>query len=125
MKLSDLLLIRDALGMTDSGDYDHEGLLQAMQDYPVSQVYAGVNPNDHLMHLTDLFKQSNHPSFSNESMYARGGTQDAGEWIGGEIPGKPGLESWQLRGKNGDVYTTEAPWVLGGILHQRRKRGFE
>lgn len=56
----------------DSGyDYDLRGAFA-----------AGLTPNDANGHWPDKFKKPNHPTFSNESDYAKIAPERAGRWIG-------------------------------------------
>jgi hypothetical protein len=56
----------------DSGiDYDLRGAFA-----------AGLMPDSQTGHWPDTFKKPNHPTFSNESQYARAAPQRAGYWVG-------------------------------------------
>ena len=56
----------------DSGsDYDLRGAFK-----------AGVKPDPETGHWPDTFKKPNHPTFSNESVYAKFAPEKAGHWEG-------------------------------------------
>jgi hypothetical protein len=65
-------------------------------DYDLRGAYkAGLSPAASNGHWSDLYKKPNHPTFSNESMYA---TPDAPHWEGS-----------RLIGKNGNLVADETP----------------
>jgi hypothetical protein len=70
----------------DSGeDYDFRGAFK-----------AGLNPADN-GHWPDAFKKPNHPTFSNESIYAKDAPEEAGSWDGETyIPPKKGKKMDRL-----------------------------
>lgn len=54
------------------------------EDYDLQGAYkAGLTPDPETGHWPDTFKKPNHPTFSNESMYATGdNAAKAGHWEG-------------------------------------------
>jgi len=88
-------------------DYDMRGFYQALQQgSPIAA--TAVNPNDHLLHYPDYWKNPSHVTFSSESQFAG-----------------PGAPSWindsQLASPNGRiVYDEQSPPVtMGSILGVR------
>jgi hypothetical protein len=52
-------------------------------DYDLRGAYkAGVTPDPESGHWPDTFKKPNHPTFSNESQYAKDAPEKAGRWEG-------------------------------------------
>lgn len=66
-------------GLPDS-DYDLRGY------YKYSNALSPPVPGEGGLHLTDLYKLPNHPTFSNESAYATGtDAKMAGHWMFGPV----------------------------------------
>src|SRR5258706_5940169 len=52
-------------------------------DYDLRGAYkAGLTPDAKTGHWPDTFKKPNHPTFSNESQYAKDAPEKAGSWNG-------------------------------------------
>ncbi len=67
----------------DSGDdYDLRGAFK-----------AGLKPDPKTGHWPDTFKKPNHPTFSNESKYAKDAPEKAGSWKGEQYIPAPLLKS--------------------------------
>ena len=58
-----------------------------------------INASDNQMHFPDTYKLPNHPSFSNESMYAKPG--ETRHWVENPAPYKEG--TFALQGKGGNI----------------------
>jgi hypothetical protein len=61
-------------------------------DYDLRGAYkAGVEPDPESGHWPDTFKKPNHPTFSDQSQYAKDAPEKAGRWEGETyIPPSPG-----------------------------------
>lgn len=58
--------------------YDMRGYWKAIASHGGDQ--TEINPQDHLLHFPDTFKQHGHPTFSQESKYSQG-PWDGGMWV--------------------------------------------
>lgn len=89
----------DVLSSTGTGNYDtplnpmEESQFQVWKnkwaphdsgyDYDLRGAYkAGLTPNPDTGHWPDTFKKPNHPTFSNQSIYAKDRPEIAGSWNG-------------------------------------------
>lgn len=74
----------------EEGDYDDRGFYQALMDphHPLHErAKQSISEFDGTVHGPDTWKQPNHPTFSNESIYA---TPDAPRWQGMRLVDKTG-----------------------------------
>jgi hypothetical protein len=76
-----------AIFKSPNDDYDYNAAY-------MSGIKPELNPNDHMVHLSDIGKLPNHPTFSNESNYAKfpslastlpgSNIPQPGQWVGME-----------------------------------------
>jgi anti-sigma regulatory factor (Ser/Thr protein kinase) len=71
------------------------------QDYDLRGAYkAGLKPDPTTGHWPDTYKKPNHPTFSNESKYAKFAPNKAGHWNGQTyVPPTPSVKPWEKYAK--------------------------
>ena len=110
------LLMMRAKKFPESDDYDMLGFTKGyLTGDP--RATTGVDPNDKRVHFNDTWKLPNHPSFSNESIYAVGPGYPV--WEG--ATSDKDIPSWTLRDYKGDVIEADTPWVRGTTENRKRQ----
>lgn len=113
------LLMMRALRFPESSDYDMPGFTEAYLSGDPRATHA-ADPNDGgAVHFVDTWKRPNHPSFSDQSMYAEG--PGFPKWEGAQTDEE--IPSWVLRDRKGRAQFSDTPWLQGPSGENRVARG--
>ena len=115
-----------------SDDYDMPGFVKAWLNLDPRAMVAPDPHDGGRIHYTDPWKRPNHPSFSDQSVYAGNGAPSWKEYDVNpasntfdywRTPESERKKYWRLEKPNGDVVSWDSPWLQGTSTERLRQTG--